>query len=41
MPEPVEINGLELVLENFYNFFLGETDKLGGENCHLRENLIL
>ena len=39
MPEPVEVDGLELVLENFHDLFLGETDKLEGEICNLGENL--
>lgn len=35
MPEPVEIDGLELVLENFHNLFLGKLNKLEGEICNL------
>lgn len=41
MSEPVEVYGLELVLENFHNLLLGETVKLGGEVCNFGGNLNL
>ena len=36
MPEPVEVNRLKLVLENFYDLLLGETAKLRGRGLQPR-----
>lgn len=41
MSEPVEVDEFELVMENFHDLLLGETNKLGGEVCNLRGNLAL
>lgn len=41
MLEPVQADGLELVLENFHDLLLGETNKLGGEVCDFGEDLTL
>ncbi len=41
MSKPVEVDRLELILENFHDLLLGETNKLGREVCNLRGNLTL
>ncbi len=41
MSEPIEIDELELVLENFYNLLLVKANKLGREVRNLGRNLTL
>ena len=41
MPEPVEVDKLELVLEDFHDLFLGEPNKLGRHVCNLGGELAL
>lgn len=41
MQESIEIYRLEFILEDFYNLFLAEPNKLKGEVWNFQENFIL